>query len=418
MPPLDPHLYSLAAALAVGLLVGLERGWHLRERGAGERVAGFRTFGLVGLGGGVAGLLPVAIGVVLAAAVAGGLVLGYAAALKRHESLSITTTVAGLLTFGLGYVAAKGMIVEAFAGAAVMLIILASRAQLHGLLKGMSETEVDSIARFAIVALVVLPLLPDADYGPLDAWNPHKIWLVVVIVLALSFAGYVAVRRLGAERGILVTALSGALVSSTVVTLSYARKLRAGEGPAPALRAGIALASLVMFVRVQIVAAALAPFASLSLALTMIPALVTALGFALFALWREQKSDAAGEVALGNPLDFKPALLLAGLVALLSLVARWALRMWGSSGIAVLLGITGMVDVDAAVLTLAGLPAGTIDGWTAGVVLSIPILVNTAIKGGIAFSVAGGREGVRAAAPLFAAVIASAGGILLVRALG
>jgi uncharacterized membrane protein (DUF4010 family) len=414
MPPLDPILRALAAALAVGLLIGLERGWRQRGEADGGRVSGFRTFGLLGLAGGMAGLLPVAIAAVIAAAAAATLVIGYAAALRREASLSATTTITGILTFALGYAAANGLIVAAFAGAAITLIVLVSRGPLHGLLKGLDEREVESVARFAIVALVILPLLPDANYGPYGAWNPHRIWTVVVVVLGLSFAGYAAVRRFGAERGILVTALTGALVSSTAVTLTYARRLRSGDGPPAALTGGIALASLVMFVRVQIVAAVLAPFASASLALTMTPALITALALAALALRREEHEVVPREVKLGNPLDFGPALLLAGLVAVLSVVARWALEQWGSSGIAVLLGITGMLDVDAAVLTLAGLPPGTIDGWTAGVVLSIPILANTVIKGVMALTVAGGRAGVRASAPLFAAVLASIAGILVV----
>lgn len=350
----------------------------------------------------------------IGAAVCGGLVLGYAGELRREGSLSSTTMVAAVLTFALGYAAAHGFAGAALAGAAITLIVLASRTQLHGLLKGLTEEEIESVARFAIVALVVLPLLPDTNFGPYDAWNPRRIWSVVVVVLGLSFAGYAATRRFGAERGILATALTGALVSSTAVTVTYARRLRAGDEAQAALTAGIALASLVMFVRVQIVAAVLAPFASASLALTMTPALLTSLGMALLALRHEQQTPSQHEVKLGNPLDFGPALLLAALVAVLSVVVHWALARWGSSGVALLLGITGMMDVDAAVLTLSNLPVGSIDGWTAGVLLSIPILVNTAIKGVIALSVAGGRAGIRAAIPLFAAVLASAAGIALV----
>jgi uncharacterized membrane protein (DUF4010 family) len=414
MAALDPILRALATALAIGLLIGLERGWRQRGAADGGRVSGFRTFGLIGLAGGVAGLLPVAVAAVLAAAVSAALVVGYARSLQREASLSATTTIVGVITFALGLLATRGMAIEALAGAAVTVAILVSRTRLHGLLKGLSEQEIEAVARFALVALVVLPLLPDANYGPYGAWNPHRIWLVVVMVLGLSFAGYVAARRFGAERGIMVTALTGALVSSTAVTIAYARRLRQGEGPAAALNAGIALASLVMFVRVQIVAAVVAPFASASLALTMIPALVVSLAMAGLAFRRGHGSAAAGDVALGNPLDFRPALVLAALVAILSVAARWALDQWGSGGVAVLLGLTGMMDVDSAVLALAGLPPGTIDGWTAGIVLAVPILANTAIKGGIALTVAGGMAGVRAAAPLFAAVLASAAGIAAV----
>ncbi len=414
MVAFDPVLRALAAALAIGLLIGLERGWRQRSEADGARVSGFRTFGLIGLAGGIAGLLPVAIAAVLGAAVLASLVLGYAAELKRGTSVSATTTMAAILTFGLGYAAAQGMAVAALAGAAITLIILASRAPLHALLKGLTEAEIESVARFAIVALVVLPLLPDAGFGPYGALNPHRIWLVVVIVLALSFAGYVAVRRFGEERGLLITAVSGALVSSTAVTLSYARRLRAGDPAPAALTAGIALASLVMFVRVQLVAAILAPQASASLALTLMPALLTALVLTLLALRNERNEVPAQQVALGNPLDFGPALLLAALVAVLSLASRWALQHWGGSGVAILLGITGTVDVDAAVLTLSNFPPGAIDGWTAGLVLSIPILVNTAIKGVLTLIVAGGRAGIRASAPLFAAVLASILGVIAV----
>ncbi|MEI9852457.1 MAG: DUF4010 domain-containing protein [Sphingomonas sp.] len=414
MPPLDPILRELAAALAVGLLVGLERGWRQRGRSEGTRVAGFRTFGLIGLAGGIAGQLPGAVAAMLAAAVGAALVLGYAAALRREASLSATTTVVGVLTFGLGYVAAQGMAVVALAAAAVVVAVLAARDRLHAMLKGMSEQEIESAVRFALVALVVLPLLPDTQFGPYGAWNPHRIWLVVVIVLGLSFAGYVAARRFGAERGLLVTALTGALVSSTAVTATYARRLRERSGAEHALNAGIALASTVMLVRVQVLTFVLAPFASASLAIAMTPALLVALAWALLALRRKGEGAPDGELKLGNPLDFGPALLLAGLVAVLAVVGRWALERWGSHGVAALLSITGMVDVDAAVVTLAGFPPGLIDGWTAGVVLSIPILVNTAIKGVMALTIAGGRAGVRASAPLFAAVLASFAGMALV----
>lgn len=412
---LDPSLRALAAALAVGLLIGLERGWRQRDEAAGGRVSGFRTFGLIGLAGGIAAQVPAGVATVLAAAVGTAVVIGYAVTLRRQQSLSVTGAIAALLTFGLGFLAGRGMIVEALAAAAVVTLVLTSRERLHAMLRGMTEREVESVARFAIVALLILPLLPDANYGPYGALNPHQIWLVVVIVLGLSFAGYVAARRFGPERGVLVMALTGALVSSTAVTATYARRIRAGEGSEPLLVAGIALASLVMFVRVQVIAAMLAPFASASLALAMMPALLVSLVLALRALRRD--GAVAGEaVKLGNPLDFGPALLLAGLVAILSVVARWAQAHFGHQGIAVLLGITGMMDVDAAVLTLAGLPAGAIDGWTAGIVLSVPILANTLIKGVIALTIAGGRKGLRASAPLFAAVIASAAGIGLVAA--
>src|SRR3546814_6354663 len=136
----------------------------------------------------------------------------------------------------------------------------------------MTALEVDSIARFALVALVILPLLPVRNLGPYDAWNPRQIWMVVVVVLGLSFAGYVATRRLGSGKGIMITALCGSLASSTAVTVTYAQRLRQKDGPEAPLIAGIALASLVMFVRVQLLSITLIPYAARSLALAMVPA--------------------------------------------------------------------------------------------------------------------------------------------------
>lgn len=412
-------LRTLAAALAVGILIGIERGWRQRDASDGSRVSGLRTFGLLGLIGGVAGHLPELWGAVIGLAVLASLVLGYRGDLARQGSLSVTTTLVGIITFALGLVAAEGLVSEALALAAVTTLVLTLRDQAHAMLKGMSKQEVDSIARFALVALVILPLLPDANLGPWDAWNPRKIWMVVVVVLGLSFAGYAATRRLGAERGIMITALCGSLVSSTAVTAAYARRLHRQDGPEGPLIAGIALASLMMFVRVQILSIMLVPYTSRSLALAMVPAFLVGGLTTLLALRARGSEAHAGEVKLGNPLDFGPALLLAGLVAVMAIPARWALDRFGDQGMTVVLGLTGMWDVDAAVLTLAGMPRDVLDGETSGLVLAVPVLANTAFKGILALGIAGPRrQGWKAAASLFAAVLASGAGIVALLSLG
>ncbi|MBU3077867.1 MgtC/SapB family protein [Sphingomonas quercus] len=394
-----------AAAGAAGLLIGMERGWSQRALAPGRRVAGFRTFGLIGLAGGVAGLAPDMMAAALGLGVMLVLAIGYARS-ATADALSATTSITGMLTFAIGFAAVHVGPVPALGTAAATFILLSARRSMHALLRGLSETEVEAVARFVLVALVILPLLPDADYGPYGAWNPRRIWMVVVLVAALSFAGYVAARRLGSDHGIVVVALAGAMVSSTAVTADYARRLRGEPEARGALTAGIALASIVMFVRVQVLTAALAPRALPALALAMAPATVVATGLALF-VWRRQRATASAAVKLGNPFDFAPALLLAGLVAILSVVARWAQATFGGEGLAVALGLTGMMDVDAAVMALAGLPDSALDGATAGMVLAVPVLTNTAVKGAMTIAIAGWREGGRAAAPLFAALVAS-----------
>lgn len=408
----DTIFRGLAAALAVGILIGIERGWRQRDAADGSRVSGLRTFALLGLAGGIAGLLSDILAAVMALAVLASLVVGYRNALLREASLSVTNTLVGVVTFALGMLATKGMVTEALAVAAVTTLILTMRGQAHAMLKGMSQQEVESIARFALVALVVLPLLPDGHYGPFGAWNPRQIWLVVVIVLGLSFVGYVASRRLGSARGIMVTALCGALVSSTAVTASYARRLKQNDGPEGALIAGIALASLVMFVRVQLLTMALVPGAAGSLAIAMVPAFLVGGLTTLLALRHRRDEANACDISIGNPLDFRPAFILAALVAVMAVAARWAMQQFGDQGIVVVLGLTGMMDVDAAVLTLSGMPDTTLDGTTAGLVLAVPVLANTAFKAVLALVLAGPRQkGWKAAAPLAGSVAASAVGI-------
>jgi len=406
-------LRALAASLAVGFLIGIERGWRQRDATDGSRVSGFRTFGLLGLAGGIAAHVPELLAAVIALAALSSLVLGYRSTLAREESLSVTNTLVGIVTFALGFIAAEGQISEALAVAAVITLVLTQRRGAHAMLKGMTEKEIESIARFALVALVILPILPDRYLGPYGAWNLRQIWMVVVVVLGLSFAGYVATRRLGPEKGLMITALCGALVSSTAVTLAYARRLREKDGPEAPLIAGIALASLVMFVRVQVLAIALVPYAARSLALAMVPAFIVGGLTTLLALRSRKTEGSVGAVQLGNPLDFGPALLLAGLVAVIAIPARWALEQFGDGGIVVVLGLTGMWDVDAAVLTLAGMPDDILTGRTAGLVLAVPVLANTAIKGILTLAIAGPRQqGWKASGALFASVLASGVGIV------
>lgn len=395
---------GMFAAVAAGLLVGLERGYSQRLLDNGQRVAGFRTFGLIGLLGGVAGLVPDAVAFMLAAGLVAVLAIGYAKSTRLNQ-LSATTTIAGLLTFVIGMAATRLSPTVALAGAAVMFAILSARQSMHSVLKGLDTGEIEAASRFVLVALVVLPLLPDANLGPYDAWNPRRIWMVVVFVMGVSFVGYVAARRFGQGRGILLVALTGSLVSSTAVTADYARRLRSEPGARGALTAGIAVASIVMFVRVQLLALVLVPRAVPSLALAMAPATIVGTLFGLLA-WRGRATQASS-AGIANPLGFGAGLFLAGLVAILSLAARWAHELLGSRGIALLLGLTGLSDVDAAVMTMAGLPAGTLDDHTAGLVLAVPILANTAIKAGMTMAIGRGHGGLRAAIPLIAALFAS-----------
>lgn len=412
-----PDLVPLALSLAVGLLVGLERGWSARDAEAGTRVAGFRTFGLLGLLGGLAALAPIPIAAVILGAGAALVIAGYVRAAAEPHSRSATSAIAGLLVLGLGWFAASGHQVEALASAAVMTMVLALRRPLHDWLRGMSAAEVEAVGRFAIVALVILPLMPDRAMGPYDAWNPRQLWFVVVLVSGISFAGYVAARRMGPDKGLMTAAGAGALVSSTAVTAAFARRLKDAGPVAPALAAGISIASVVMFARVMVLTGLLARSALPSLAMVLVPALLVQSSLAFWLVRRARQSGEAGDLDLGNPLDFAPAIGLAALLAGLAVLSRWLLEHFGGAGIGVLLTLTGLADVDAAIITLSHLPEGAVAPFLAGLLLALPVLANSLWKAGIVVALGGPRAGWPAAWPLVASV-AAGGAVLVALAVG
>jgi uncharacterized membrane protein (DUF4010 family) len=271
-----------------------------------------------------------------------------------------------------------------------------------------------AIARFGLIAFAILPLLPDRSFGPLNAWNPRQIWMVVVLVSGLSLLGYAASKRLGSAKGMLATAAAGAVVSSTAVTAALAARIRRGDPDLPGLVAGIALASTIMFTRVLILVAVLAPIALPALAMVAGPAALVGAAYVGRALRRREPSVAHAEAPLvRNPFDLGPALVLAGLVMVISLAGRWAMARFGDTGLATVLGISGMVDVDAAIITMRGLPPGSLTKLTAGYVLAAPILANSLLKAALALGIARCRPGWAAAAPLLLSVVAGLAGVAL-----
>jgi uncharacterized membrane protein (DUF4010 family) len=296
-----------------------------------------------------------------------------------------------------------------------MVLVLALRERLHGWLDRLDAEEVGAIARFALIALVILPLLPDTPFGPYGAWRPRQLWLVVVLVSGFSFLGYFAAKQLGPARGILATAAAGSMVSSTAVTASLAAKLRDGEGDPALLNAGIVLASAVMFVRVMVLTAALAGFALPTLALFAVPGMLASLLAFFILIRRRQPENAAAENALPlrNPFALGPALWMMVLVMALTVVAHWVLARFGDAGLASVLAITGAVDVDSAIITMGGLPAGTLTSRMAGLVLLSPILLNTLFKMTTATTIAGWGKTKGGAIALLVAALAAAAGVPL-----
>jgi len=401
----------IGAALAAGVLIGIERGWHLRGRRAGTRVAGIRTFTLLGLAGGLAGLLGargqplIAAGIAIASAAV--LVFGYAQSVKeRHDA---TTAIAALVTLAIGLLAGSGSYGLSMAAAAVVVLVLAMREELHGFVGKLDEADVKALARFAVIALGVLPFLPNRAMGPYDAWNPWKLWWVVVLVTGFSFMAYVANRIFGARRGTISTALIGGAYSSTAVTQSLAQRLGTKDaGGAEA--AGIALATAVMYLRVIALVAILAPRTLWPFVLVIAPALVVAWA-AGWWLYRRAAS-CEGPSPPGNPISLMPALAFLLFVAVAAVVARWAEGRFGEQGIAVLLLIMGSMDVDAAIVTAGGLPTAAITAELVALALGGTILANMSVKVGVTLAYARGK-GREAALALGASMVALAASLVI-----
>ncbi len=394
---------ALGAALIAGLLIGMERGWSLRGQRAGSRIAGVRTFTLLGLAGGIAGVLA-ARGLTFAAgaiALTGAAVpaIGYARDAARHRDA--TSVVAALATLGIGLLSGSGAPGLALAAAAAVVLVLALRTELHGFVRRLSEPDIKALARFAVIALGVLPFLPDRAMGPYDAWNPAKLWWVVVLVTGFSFLAYAANRVFGASRGTLATALIGGAYSSTAVTQSLAQRLgsdqRGGAEPA-----GIALASAVMYLRVIVLVAVFAQRLLLDFALLTAPALAVA-WLAAFALYRKAPPGTASSPP-GNPIALLPALGFLAFVAAAAVAAQWAQQRFGESGIAVLLFLMGTMDVDASIVTAGGLPAEKIGSALAAAAIGGTIVANMAVKIAITLAYAR-RNGLSAALALLASTL-------------
>jgi uncharacterized membrane protein (DUF4010 family) len=289
----------------------------------------------------------------------------------------------------------------AIAGATIVTLLLALKAELHGFLDKLDDEDVKAFARYAVIAGAILPFLPNGHYGPLGAWNPQKLWLVVVLITGFSFLGYAANRLFGERHGTIATALIGGAYSSTAVTQSLAQRLGREAGDGGAAAAGIAIASAVMYLRVAVLIAVLAPRVLVDLLMLILPAFLAAAGA---AWWLYRRAPASQESAApGNPIALVPALGFLLFVAVAAVAARWASGRFGEQGIAGLLLITGTMDVDTAIITLSGLDPKAISSALAALALVATVLANMFVKLGITLAY-GRSKGTSAAIALGASM--------------
>jgi uncharacterized membrane protein (DUF4010 family) len=402
---------NLAIALGLGLLVGVER-----QRAEG-RVAGLRTFALITLLGAVGASVPGNAGVWLVAVGFAGvvalIVTGNVIAMHggRAEP-GMTTEIAALIMFVVGAAVASGFrVLSAVVGGTVALL-LHWKKPMHAVVQRLGEQDVNAAMRLVLIGLVILPILPNRTYGPYGVLNPFEIWLMVVLIVGISLASYIAWRLFGARMGTLLGGALGGLISSTAATVGYARRTRQTPGDANGAAVMILIASTVVFVRVlfevSVVARAwLVPLGAPVFAMLVIMAAIAAV------TWLRTRSALTVQDEAEPPSDLRAAILFGLLYGAVLVAVAFAREHAGTGGLYAVAALSGLTDVDAITLSTAQLVrAGRLEVETGWRLILVGAMANLVFKGA-AVAALGHARLTRRVASLFAVALAGAAIILV-----
>jgi uncharacterized membrane protein (DUF4010 family) len=402
----DELIWRLSVALAIGLLIGLERGWKAREAAEGERAAGVRTLALAGLLGGVWGAVAAPYGGygVIALALAFMAFVAVIALFRLREIAAehiygATTVVAAMLSFALGAFSVIGEPLPAIAGGVATAALLASKTALHAWLQRLSWPELRSGLVLLVMSFILLPALPNHPIDPWGAINPFALWLMTVLIATISFVGYVAVKAVGYRRGLAVAGLAGGLASSTATTAAMARLAPERADQVGALAGGAVLANAVMALRVL----AILGLINLDLALRLAAPLTgLALVYLLAGATLVRSERAGGDHAdqaplIDNPLDLAMVLKFGLFLALVMALSRIASHFAGPAGVYAIAMLSGMADVDAIALAMGRQGAAEIGLQAAGIAVLLAIASNTLVKTVLGWTLGGRALGARLA---------------------
>ncbi len=415
----DATLRTIGVMIAAlgGAGVGVERQRSGHATGPLARFGGVRTFTLLGGLAGASGWLWSSnmpwLAVALLAGAVGIILIAYHAAAPRD--IDGTTEVAALVTLAAGVLAGTGYLKFASGILALTVLLLAEKSRLHALVERLDDTAVRASFRFAVMAIVILPLLPEGPFGPLGGARPRELWIFVLFFSGLSFAGYVARLVVGARHGYLIAGLIGGLVSSTSVTLTFARASRSeAEEVGRPLAFGVLAACTTLFVRVLGATAVL--HAPLALALLPLLAFPFAAGVSATLIGLRRPRQERPELQTQrNPLQIRAALEMAALFQVVLYAVGAVRAIWGDVGLVVSGAILGLADVDALMISMAKTAATSDSPAVPALAVAVGILSNTVLKMMLAASI--GRRPFRAivAVGLVAQAAAAAAAILLFR---
>ncbi len=413
MPPVD----ALLTATLAGLAVGVERQWSGHATGPHARFGGLRTFTLIGLVSGISGWwlttgLAGPATVLLAGLVA---IIAIAYTSSSRSDIDATTEVAGLVVVVAGTLAGTGQRVPAAAITAVTVLLLAQKSQLHALVGRIGEAELIAAARFAAMATVVLPLLPSQPllaFGPFAGIRIRELWMLVLFFSGISFLGYLARRAFGPRSGYAIAGALGGLVSSTSVTLTFSRLSGVQPEQGRALAAGVMGANVMLFPRIVLATAVLAPpLAEQLWPLVLAP---VAVGVLLLARGVHAEAPTADDPADNdNPLQLGAALQMAIAFQVVLFVVSFADAWFGAAGLLGSATVLGLTDVDALTVSMAQQTSAGTDAALTATALLVGVLSNTVFKASLALALGRGLFRGLATAGLVAMALALGGGLLL-----
>ncbi len=401
---IDPYLLGVLISMGIGLILGLEREYDKLKDEKG--FAGIRTFPIVTILGYILGnltetftpwLLIVALGSFI-------LFLGVDHVVKRMESpLGITTNLALITTFVLGIMVSQELYRHSVATAVIVVTLLSLKTTFTSLIQNITSAELFAFIKFVIISLLILPFLPDENYGLDNLLNPYEIGLIVVIVSFLNFVGYFLVKFVGSRKGILLTAILGGLISSTAVTWNYASKSKQNPVLSREYSAGIIIASAIMFPRLALLAAifntAILTYLAVPLALLTLIGLIPAILFI-----KKDSGKTATEIDMGNPLNILNALTFAVIYVVILYAVHYGNSYFGESGLYYSALIAGLADTTAITISMAKFAVDSANMKLAAMVIVAATLSNTLVKLGIAVA-RGSRTTGRLVGSIFGAVI-------------
>jgi uncharacterized membrane protein (DUF4010 family) len=383
-------LTRLLLALALGAIVGVEREKFAKKFDS-MAFGGIRTFMFISLLGALSAfisieylewfIVPIFLGLIVFI----GLSYYFAVKLTNGKSIGITGELAALITFIIGFLSATDHVLVSIAIAIITATFLYLKMWLHGFLKGISEAEVYSSLIFGILAFVILPFLPNQTYGPLNVFNPYTIWLMIVFISGMNFVGYILVKIFDSKKGIVLTGFLGGIVSSTAITISFAGKSKE-EKNAQILKLllfGVLIANSIMIIRVLIevfvINQELFKIVVIPLSVMMLVALLCST-YLWFTREKAGNSEQKTEICHESPLNVGTALKFGILFAIILFVIKLAQTYFGKAGIYVASIVSGFVDADAIVLSVANMANVDLSLKVAATAITLGVMSNILVK--------------------------------------